>query len=251
MLAMVTLSRDYNMAPNNLNKMIERSGLTNKMVAELKGIQPATLSRHKSGDIGISLADAEEYAAILKCEPQQIFFSNPPIPILATVQNVETAHCKVDLKSLTDISLVLCQHLNKDGRKKFHNKSIYLHGYYNHSTMCVVWDLDSNIEHKANWQHGNLDIVNADPIWHKYVDKNALGGHYCIAMTDNGRLLYGELYQTGRNKYNINSWNFGTYENLKLKWATPIVDMVIRPELKQVEFKDTDNEAWAKKMQAT
>jgi hypothetical protein len=72
-------------APNNLDKMIRRSGLKNNMVAELKGIQPATLSRHKSGDIGISLGDAEEYAKILNCTAQQIFFSSPPIPVLAAV----------------------------------------------------------------------------------------------------------------------------------------------------------------------
>ena len=65
--------------------MIRRSGLKNNMVAELKGIQPATLSRHKSGDIGISLGDAEEYAKILNCTPQQIFFASPPIPVLACV----------------------------------------------------------------------------------------------------------------------------------------------------------------------
>ena len=52
------------MAPNNLHKMIVRSGLKSNMVAELKGIQPPTLSRHKNGDIGISLTDAEEYAKI-------------------------------------------------------------------------------------------------------------------------------------------------------------------------------------------
>ena len=53
-------------APNNLNRMIAQSGLRKTMVAELKGVQPATVSRHINGDIGMSLGDAEEYAKILK-----------------------------------------------------------------------------------------------------------------------------------------------------------------------------------------
>jgi hypothetical protein len=72
-------------APNNLNKMIGLSGLRKTMVAELKGVQPATVSRHINGDIGMSLGDAEEYAKILKCTPNEIFFANPAIQILGTV----------------------------------------------------------------------------------------------------------------------------------------------------------------------
>ncbi len=36
-------SAGISVAPNNLHKMVVKSGLKNQMVAELKGIQPGTL----------------------------------------------------------------------------------------------------------------------------------------------------------------------------------------------------------------
>ena len=77
---MVTIktSADIPVAPNNLHKMVVKSGLKNQMVAELKGVQPGTLSRHKSGDIAISLSDAEDYAKILNVKQWKYFLPTRP-----------------------------------------------------------------------------------------------------------------------------------------------------------------------------
>ncbi len=236
-------------APNNLDKMIRRSGLKNNMVAELKGIQPATLSRHKSGDIGISLGDAEEYAKILNCTPQQIFFASPPIPVLACVSPWDD-ECGEKAKTI-------CPHLidsnngknptlvmghsggNMERMAPYQNKAIYMHDYYLHDTMCVYWDMANNLDHPSAWMNGNLDIVNIDPMQNGMVDKECLG-HYSIVKTTNRHLLYGVVYQTGRNRYSLESNNFGMHTDLELEWGCPIVSMIIRPELREMQWVDYD-----------
>ena len=136
---MVTKTAENIVAPNNLHKMILRSGLKSNMVAELKGIQPPTLSRHKNGDIGISLTDAEEYAKILNCTPQQIFFSNPAIPIIGAVMFWNEA-CTVHANQMSDLlldshkggnpELAVCHRMEQPRMSKYENKAIYVHNYY-------------------------------------------------------------------------------------------------------------------------
>lgn len=244
------------LAPNNLDKMIRRSGLKNNMVAELKGIQPATLSRHKSGDIGISLGDAEEYAKILNCTAQQIFFSSPPIPVLAAVftwndsvtkQAEKTAQILVGSHNGGNPSLVMDHRLEQPRMAPYKNKAIYIHDYYGVDTMCVYWDLSDNLDHPSAWQHGNLDIVNIDPMQRNIVSKDCIG-HYSIVKTKNNNLLYGVLYQSGRNRYSIQSNNFGCHENVELEWGCPIINMILRPELREMQWIDYDVTAYREQM---
>ena len=72
---------------NNLDKMIRRSGMTNRAVAEEKGIKPETLSRHKSGAINITRDDAEEYAQILNCLPQMIMYQSKITESMKSLQD--------------------------------------------------------------------------------------------------------------------------------------------------------------------
>jgi DNA-binding Xre family transcriptional regulator len=236
-------------APNNLDKMIRRSGLKNNMVAELKGIQPATLSRHKSGDIGISLGDAEEYAKILNCSPQQIFFSAPPIPVLACVfpwddecgeKAKKIAPHLINSNNGKNPTLVMGHSAGHMERMlPYQDKAIYMHDYYLHDTMCVFWNMTDDLDHSSGWMNGNLDIVNIDPMQRGVVDKECLG-HYSIVKTRDQHLLYGVVYQTGRNRYSLESNNFGTHTNLELEWGCPIVTMIIRPELREMQWVDYD-----------
>jgi len=243
-------------APNNLDKMIRRSGLKNNMVAELKGIQPATLSRHKSGDIGISLADAEEYAKILNCTAQQIFFSSPPIPVLAAVFHWNDA-CTEQAKKTSpkllgshagnEPEMVLGHRLELPRMEPFRNKAIYIHDYYGVDTMCIYWDLSDDLDHEAAWQHGNMDIVNIDPMQRNVVSKDCLG-HYSVVKTKTNNLFYGIVYQSGRNRYSIESQFFGCHENVELEWGCPIINMILRPELREMQWVDFDVTAYREKM---
>ncbi len=247
------------MAPNNLDRMIRRSGLKNNMVAELKGIQPATLSRHKSGDIGISLGDAEEYAKILNCTPQQIFFSAPPIPVLACVFPWDD-ECGEKFKQIAPEMVVSHKGghpelvLGHSGGKmermaRYQNKAIYMHDYYYQDSMCIYWDLSDDLDHPSAWQHGNMDIVDMDPMQRGVVSKDCLG-HYSIVKTKKNFLLYGVVYQTSRTKYTVESAYFGRHENVELEWGCPIVSMILRPELRDMQWVDFDVTDTRNKMMA-
>ena len=71
--------------PNNLDVMIRRAGMLNKDVAERKGIRPETVSRHISGALQFTLKDAEEYAVILGCSPQDILFAQNAVPLFPAI----------------------------------------------------------------------------------------------------------------------------------------------------------------------
>lgn len=234
-------------APNNLNRMIAQSGLRKTMVAELKGVQPATVSRHINGDIGMSLGDAEEYAKILKCTPNEIFFANPAIPILGTVVifNETTLQWKpkdalaFGSSNGGDPTLNLAMNFKSERMQKYKNKAVYMHDHYSQNTGAIYWDLSDNLDHKASWQHGNLDIINLDPAIQKRVDASCFG-HYAVCMTESNELLYGELYQSGKNRYSIESLHFGNHKDIKLKWACPVITMVLRPELRGLRWVDAE-----------
>jgi hypothetical protein len=129
----------------------------------------------------------------------------------------------------------------------YQDKAIYMHDYYMHDTMCVYWNMKDDIEHPSAWMNGNLDIVNIDPMQRGVVDKECLG-HYSIVKTTNQHLLYGVVYQTGRNRYSLESNHFGTHTNLELEWGCPIVTMIIRPELREMQWVDYDVTSYREKM---
>jgi hypothetical protein len=247
-------SADISVAPNNLHKMVVKSGLKNQMVAELKGVQPGTLSRHKSGDIAISLSDAEDYAKILKCKTMEIFFANPPIPILAVAnkwQEDSTKYCK-DHGSIMlggdngkNPPLIL-SHMWTTGRsQKYANKAVYMHDYFADDMMAVYWDLKGLEDHKSSWLHGMISLMPRNPVVTSTVDARALG-KYCCAMTYNNELLYGILYQSGRNTYSMESHYFGNYTNLKIKWASPGIVMIEQPEFHGVVWADLETDTLLK-----
>jgi hypothetical protein len=234
-------------APNNLNKMIGLSGLRKTMVAELKGVQPATVSRHINGDIGMSLGDAEEYAKILKCTPNEIFFANPAIPILGVVViwNEDTLKWKpedcIAFGSLNggDPTLNLGSSFKSDRMQKYKNKAVYMHDHYSQNTGAIYWDLSDDLDHESGWKQNNLDIINLDPAIEKRVDPTCFG-HHSVSMTESNELLYGELYQSGKNRYSVESRHFGSHKDIKLKWACPVITMVLRPELRGLTWIDAE-----------
>lgn len=242
---MVTKQESF-MPPNNLDKMIQTSGergpkLNKRQVAELKEIQPPTLSRHISGDIGMSLSDAEEYAKILNCTPHHIFFQFEPVPIMGVVMESD----KVDwaagdfarLGQKKTPPLIACHHFKTPQMKKYKKKAIYMHDYYDPNTMAVFWDIPDAEDPSVVWQHGMLEMVDISGAVNKEVNPHSFG-NYCYCMSNEGVLLYGILYQSGHKTYKITSQFFGAHDNIKLQWACPVISMVLRNKVRQVEWVD-------------
>jgi len=257
----VTKTAENIVAPNNLHKMIVRSGLKSNMVAELKGIQPPTLSRHKNGDIGISLTDAEEYAAILKCKPQEILFASPAIPLLAVVNSFEEADWDMPYEGRSSIvpgsgingkDPILClTHLfEKTVNDKYRDRVYYFHDFYEPNTMAVLWDF--NTDHiddiMKDYFNNSIEIVSTEGMTKGIVDKSCFGQvSYCY--TKNHDLIRGYLYQSSRNKYTIESKHFGNYENIELRWACPAVNLIIRPDLRGVTWAEEKTDTLKKRME--
>ncbi len=235
------------MPPNNLDKMIQTSGergpkLNKRQVAELKEIQPPTLSRHISGDIGISLSDAEEYAKILNCRPQHIFFQFPPIPVLGVVMESGRAEWTGEQFAAVEQKgkrppLVVCHRFDKPNTEKYEAKAVYMHDYYDPNTMAVYWDIPEIENENVSWQNGMLEMVDISGAVNKEVNPHSFG-NYCYCMTVDGQLLYGTLYQSGPKTYRIRSQFFGVFDDVRLQWACPSINMVLNPQMRQVEWID-------------
>ena len=215
--------------PNNLDKVIAKSGMSKKEVAALKGITPETLSRQIHGKIQMTLQDAEHYAKILDCTPQQVLFPMPPIQIVGS--------CSID---------------NVGTVKRSFDKAPYGHAYthfYNpDDTALVYWDIGS--EYTGIWQYlrNGLEAVFIDPIKNQYVHPDAKGFE-CYALLEEpyesqgitSRIAAGVLYPEPGNRYTIHNGDFcacgdstktNTLRGQKLIWATPVLNMVLRPQLR-------------------
>jgi DNA-binding Xre family transcriptional regulator len=205
---------------NNLDTMIRRSGMTNKQVAEEKGVKPETLSRHKSGAIQISRNDADEYAQILNCLPQQILYANTPIPLLGYVDR--------NFKAWRDRSTYFD---SADGCIN----SIYMAAYYHQWTVAMEWSQE--IEGTYRWLAGAISIYDFDKARFNQVDPQCFMKPSLVKERDTHRLLLGDLYPVpGKKTFTVfNDGELKSFEDIDVEWAAPLLEMITRPCLRGVE----------------
>lgn len=209
---------------NNLAKQIARSGLTKKEVGKLAGgYTPETVSRHQSGNIKMTLDHAEAYARVLNCGPYDIMFEAQPMPIIGK--------CYIDKDGTITRSV---------GKKSY--GQVYSHTYRPAETGIVHWSMHP--EYQGIWQYlrGALESVLLDPIKNCYVHDEAKG-HECYALTEEPyeyfgsktRLAGGILYPEPGNIYTIHNGDINhTVRGQKLVWATPLLSMIVRPDLRSL-----------------
>ena len=211
---------------NNLDKMIRQSGMTNKQVAEEKGIKPETLSRHKSGAINISRQDAEEYGQILNCLPQQIMYQSQPIPMLGKIKHTEEKGW----------------HIERDPNANWHTDRetapcLFLSAYYREFTVALQWQ--DNIEGMHSWLSNAIFIFSMDVARFNKVDPQSIMKSGLIRERSTGRLLLGQLYPVAGKKtftiYNPDN-AFKTEENVDVEWSAPLLTANVRPDLRDAEI---------------
>lgn len=211
---------------NNLESMIQKSGMAKKEVAALKGITPETLSRQIHGKIQMTLQDAERYAKILDCSAQDVLFPLPPTQLLGMCSINKGGRIKRDVshKSFGDVY------------SRFHDPK---------KIAFISWDISD--EYTGVWQYlqNGLEAVFIDPIKNKYVHNDAKGFE-CYAMTEEPyeyhgnqtRIAAGMLYPEPGNRYTIhNGDQLHTLRNQKLVWATPVLGMILRPDLRGFDIR--------------
>ena len=218
---------------NNLDQMIRRSGMTNTQVAEEKGIKRETLSRHKSGVIRITRQDAEEYAQILNCLPQQIMYQNSPITLLGhCIQDGNNWRIKREQNSIwySEQETMRC---------------LFLNTFFQTHTVCLRWQDD--IEGVYRWMSGSYFIFRLAKKGNKKspipwgIDQEAIMHHALVRETGTGRLLLGQLYpQPGEKLYTIYNGDgvWKTEKDIAIDWAAPFISAVFRPDLREAELVD-------------
>jgi len=133
--------------------------------------------------------------------------------------------------------LIACHHFKTPQMNKYKKKAIYMHDYYDPNTMAVFWDIPDAENPSVTWQHGMLEMVDISGAVNKEVNPHSFG-NYCYCMSAEGVLLYGILYQSGHKTYKITSQFFGAHDDIKLQWACPVISMVLRNKVRQVEWVD-------------
>ena len=215
--------------PNNLHKMITSSGLSKREVAALKGVTPETLSRHISGKIGISLDDAEQYAKILGCTAQEVFFAADPIRIIGTnilrpqkMRHQEPHDCEWQ------------RELSSEGKQ-------YYAAFPSIDPKVVgVWHtlIDRPYNGRFEFLQNTIEFVLREPIEKLYVSPQQCAGRLCYVEIDGThkcsseatKIIQALVYPNPDGTYTlVNVYGLCTIENKLLNWATPILGTSMMP----------------------
>ena len=209
---------------NNLSEMIRLAGMTKREVAALKGITPENLSRQANGHTNINLRDAEEYADILNCLPEEVMFASRPIKLLAKwILNK-------DQQPVTSFNAAL-------------NEAVYLHQYYAKNTACIMSDFGLGVPWEYESWDGQLEVIDYEPALNGVVSRDCFE-RPCYALTHDNKLLWGILYpQPGKlySLYGNAAPGFNDKKDLKLKWACPVLSIIRRPDLLGVRYVNEAN----------
>jgi DNA-binding Xre family transcriptional regulator len=212
---------------NNLEVMIAKAGMSKKNVASLKGITPETLSRHVHGKIQMTLQDAEQYAMILDCKPQDILFATKPVPILG--------YCHINLDGTITRDAAAGKKLGK----------VYLHRHVQDDTAAIMWSQDKG--YSGIWQSWKncIEFVKSSPMADNVVDVDAIM-HESYVMLKNPivskdcpsgtKLIMGILYPEPGGTFTVHDpYRDNVTKSLEVEWATPVLANCKRPELRQIQ----------------
>ena len=217
--------------PNNLDAVIRASGMNKKQLAKAAGIMPETLSRHIHGKVQMTLENAERYAEILNVSVQKVMFVNPAIPIVG--------------------SAIL---KNNEIIRSFYNmwtQGIQIPAFLG-DDLCAI-KYSSETGYTGLWyEYSNaLCFYLKDPIINHYVHQSCMQNS-CIAMLEDEiklpnqgatRLLAGVLYPEPGELYTIDSPKNGVhFRGVQVRWATPYVSALFRPDLRGVTLVDIESE---------
>jgi hypothetical protein len=222
--------------PNNLNKMIEKSGLQKKVVAERKGVTPETLSRHIHERVPMTIQDAREYADILGCAAYEIIFETQGTPIIGH------SHIYEDGK----ISRNLYLDLEKESDDSNSLKKLdwaYSHTHLSYKSAIMRWSMDAKYTGPWAYYGKAHDYVMLDPILNKYVHEECFGKQaYCYLKNPypcphegEVHLVAGMLYPEPGGVYQIVNGDVGWHlKEQELVFATPLVSVSLRQRLRGV-----------------
>jgi len=214
----------FMMSGNNLEKYIKLSGMTKGDVAEQKGIAPESLSRHISGRSNFTVQDAIEYANILGTTPERILFEPRPTLIAGT----------------TDINEVAYYDNSEPERRVVFNNVMP------QTTHCLSMDTKKTI---PDWKR-MLWFYDSKYMSYELISQKCYG-EPCVVKTKKtdemkSKILMRRLYPNPQSAVNSPvtftlqplslSGDNQLMQNVELKWACPVINMIVRPDLIGAEF---------------
>ena len=223
--------------PNNLNKMIQSAGMTKREVAALKGITPENLSRQVNGHTNITLQDAEHYAKILDCSPQDVLFPTPPVPIIGYCHIVE---CTAENNCFAPFGVHVERRISAG--KTMGN--VYLQSYVQEGNGAVIWSKEENYDGPWHLWHNAIEFIELEPVKNNFVSKNAIQCG-CYALLEEPvehcghqhKLVHGVLYPEPGNLFTIHNNDTGlSIKGQKLIWASAAISVHFRPNLRGIEI---------------
>lgn len=215
--------------PNNLEYMIDKSGMMRKDVAERMGIRPETVSRHVNGGLQFSIAQAEQYAMILGCKPQDILFAQSAVPLFGTLDDDIVTPCD---PTEGEVSYFVPFPVEEDR----------------------VFVKAAHTKPNKKWANDRLYTFNSGCIKKQTVDETSYMKLCIFKVKDNKQLRFGVVYPEPGGTFAI-GFNGDSHTNseqgaaptlihteikrgLDLRWCTPILTCLMQPEMIGVVQKD-------------
>ena len=247
------MSRDLEKPANNLEKMIELSGMKKGEFAEATGHAPGTISKYIHGEISIPNKELPKFAKLLNCSAMEIMFRQPAMPLLAVNRAnfryvYDPAH-PAHKEYMDQSKLRVIWRFVAEYNAKYRNKVVYMDHSFDPNVMCVLWDLDVNHPDSPDefldyaWLDGAIELVDFTAMIENRIDQNAINHHsYC--MTEDNVLHYGVLYKKVPNArtWSVHSRLFTEQHDLNVRWACPSLGLITRPELRNIRFDTVENQ---------
>ena len=225
--------------PNNLDAMIARSGMSKREVAALKGITPETLSRQIHGKIQMTLADAERYAKILDCSPQDVLFALPPVPIIGYCKIVR---CNPEDENCPPLASALIVKSVPGNAKK--RGKVYLQTHMRTDTAAIIWSAEPG--YTGLWEEWKnaVEYIEREPIEKGFVSEASIQHEAYVLLQDpiveggvETRLTNGIVYPEPGGLYTLHNSNTNMLlKGQKLIWASAALSASFRPKLRGVEI---------------
>lgn len=213
--------------PANFEHVIKASGLSKKEIAYRKGVKPATLSRHISGAIPMTLDQAYEYSSILGCSPQEILFPLETMPVIISNQ----MHNEVN-EDKWGTSFTRVVHENPTA-------TINTPSYFERDMAACVNLADEDYRGDIKTLINSIDMVLMSPIVKQYVHQRCQQNlsYVCLnsdheSPREKTNIMLTSVFQQPNNMYTLyNPITDYTQADVDLLWATPICATVFLPDM--------------------
>lgn len=211
---------------NNLENLIRQAGLSKKEFAEMNNITPATLSRHMHGKVPMTVKDAERYGALLDVHARAVLFPVARVPILAKrylqIKNfVEVTEHKLLTPS---------------------TEAIEIPAHYQDNMLCVEWLIHKDYTGTWAWCNGAYNLYPSFPVIQGFVDEACFKSQSLCRLAEptlghgiKQDVIAAEVYPCPNGRYTLHSQTCDVHlEKVELVWATPLISVISRPDLRGV-----------------